>query len=194
MEAFFADRTVRAMVVSFSTWYGAVAGCSILLKRKPGAEGLSFLSATTCRGNEAKRRTEDFWLYYAIFWVLCFGVIIGGQMYAWFDRQHYIAVCGGLASPLLLQPFIYPALTGEDSTPWYERHCVRATLWIGIFSFIGNWWFTHYFYNVLEASYSMPAHDVNAVPWAMFLATHFYFTLYHALAAKVRAAYCLLRS
>ena len=67
-----------------------------------------------------------------------------------------------------------------------DRHCTRANVWIATFSFIGNWWFTHYFYNVLEASYSMPAHDVNAVPWAMFLATHFYFTLYHALAAKVR--------
>jgi cycloeucalenol cycloisomerase len=30
----------------------------------------------------------------------------------------------------------------------------------------------------------MPAHDVNGVPIAMFFATHFYFTLYHALAAK----------
>jgi len=39
----------------------------------------------------------------------------------------------------------------------------------------------------------MPAHDVNGVPIAMFLATHFYFTLYHVLAAQalraVRAKY-----
>jgi cycloeucalenol cycloisomerase len=30
----------------------------------------------------------------------------------------------------------------------------------------------------------MPAHDANAVPIAMFFATHFYFSLYHALASK----------
>ena len=69
-----------------------------------------------------------------------------------------------------------------------KRHSFKANVWIAIFSFIGNWWYTHYFYSVLEASYSMPGHDVNAVPIAMFLATHFYFTLYHALAAKALRA------
>ena len=35
-----------------------------------------------------------------------------------------------------------------------------------------------------QASYSMPAHDLNGVPAAMFPATHFYFSLYHVAAAK----------
>ena len=128
---------------------------------------MTVLDSMVCRGNDAKRLTEDWWLKYAVFWVLCFGAIIGGQMYAWFDRHHYFLVCGGLAAPLLVQPLVYPALTGEEAVAWHERHCTRATVWIAIFSFIGNWWFTHYFYNVLEATYTMPAHDVNAVPWAM---------------------------
>ena len=83
--------------------------------------------------------------------------------------------------------FLYRSIGG--CRPWMDRHCTRANVWIATFSFIGNWWFTHYFYNVLEATYTMPAHDVNAVPWAMFFATHFYFTLYHALASKVCASY-----
>jgi cycloeucalenol cycloisomerase len=39
--------------------------------------------------------------------------------------------------------------------------------------------YTHYFYSVLKASYSMPATRLNNVPIAMFFATHFYFSSYH---------------
>ena len=41
--------------------------------------------------------------------------------------------------------------------------------------------YTHYFYNVLKASYTMKSWDVNGVPIPMFFATHFYFTFYHTL-------------
>lgn len=195
----------------------------MLLQRKKGSERVSFLSAMACP-LEQKRATEAFWLKYAVVWVACFAVIIGGRMYAWFDRHHYMIVCGGLATPLLLQPFLAPGITGEASLPWNERHCVKATVWIAIFSIIGNYWYTHYFYSVLKASYSMPAFDLNGVtdrtlcqfthtirvacvahmhthmhnwfrcalcalvqvPLAMYFATHFYFTLYHALAGGFR--------
>ena len=44
-----------------------------------------------------------------------------------------------------------------------------------------SYWYTHYFYSVLGAAYTMPAHRVNGVPWCMFFATHFYFCFYHVL-------------
>eukprot|EP00618_Florenciella_parvula_P018547 CAMPEP_0119470948 /NCGR_PEP_ID=MMETSP1344-20130328/3629_1 /TAXON_ID=236787 /ORGANISM="Florenciella parvula, Strain CCMP2471" /LENGTH=433 /DNA_ID=CAMNT_0007503683 /DNA_START=20 /DNA_END=1321 /DNA_ORIENTATION=+ len=177
------DRTVQDMLVNFSTIFGAVSGLYIMLTRKPGGESLSWYSAMACT-RTTKRMTETWWLAYAVFWVLCFGLIIGGGLYKWFDKHHYMIVCGGLAAPLLLQPFIAPGITGEANVPVWSRYSVKATVWIAIFSFIGNWWYTHYFYSVLKASYSMPAHDLNAVPLAMYFATHFYFTLYHALAAQ----------
>jgi len=39
--------------------------------------------------------------------------------------------------------------------------------------------YTHYFYSVLKAEYTMPATRLNNVPIAMFFATHFYFSTYH---------------
>jgi cycloeucalenol cycloisomerase len=36
------------------------------------------------------------------------------------------------------------------------------------------------FYSVLKAKYTMPAHRLNNVPIALFFATHFYFSTYHA--------------
>jgi len=187
LTSFFADRTVRAMIGNFATIFSAVGGCGLLLTRKAESKSLGFLAATTC-SCAPKKATEDFWLGWAVCWVCSFGVIIGFGMYEWFDRWHYLLVCGGLVAPLILQPILWPGLTGEAKVPWHERHSFKANVWIAIFSFIGNWWYTHYFYSVLEASYSMPGHDVNAVPIAMFLATHFYFTLYHALAAKALRA------
>mmetsp|Transcript_9257 Transcript_9257/g.22751 ORF Transcript_9257/g.22751 Transcript_9257/m.22751 type:complete len:338 (-) Transcript_9257:56-1069(-) len=129
-----------------------------------------------------KRKWEVFSLQYGCIWITCFAVIIGGEMYAWFDRLHYMFVCGGLAAPLLLQPFLFPSVTGEHNLPWYERYSVKANIWIFIFGFIGNYWYTHYFYNVLEAHYTMPSWDLNGVPIPMYLATHFYFCFYHVLA------------
>ena len=42
--------------------------------------------------------------------------------------------------------------------------------------------YTHYFYCVLKARYTMPAWRLNDVPIAMYFATHFYFTSYHVFA------------
>ena len=75
---------------------------------------------------------------------------------------------------LLLQPLFFP--------PRAAGHALRAQLWIAIFGFIGNYWYTHYFYCVLRAKYTMPAWRLNDVPIAMYAATHFYFTSYHVLA------------
>lgn len=30
-------------------------------------------------------------------------------------------------------------------------------MWLAIYSHIGNYWYTHYFYTVLRAKYSMPS-------------------------------------
>eukprot|EP00468_Gymnochlora_sp_CCMP2014_P014603 CAMPEP_0167767910 /NCGR_PEP_ID=MMETSP0110_2-20121227/16336_1 /TAXON_ID=629695 /ORGANISM="Gymnochlora sp., Strain CCMP2014" /LENGTH=314 /DNA_ID=CAMNT_0007656449 /DNA_START=159 /DNA_END=1103 /DNA_ORIENTATION=- len=132
--------------------------------------------------NSYKRNWEKFCLSYGVVWITCFGVIIGGEMYAWFDREHYMVVCVGLASPLLLQPILFPSITGESEVPLLQRYSLKANVWIAIFSFIGNYWYTHYFYNVLEAHYTMPSWDLNGVPIPMFFATHFYFCFYHVLA------------
>ncbi len=131
--------------------------------------------------NPAKRATELWFLQYGVFWIVCFGIIIGGGLYEWFDRVHYMGVCVGLALPLLLQPLLAPELTSDEGTPFGERYSTKANAWIAIFSFIGNYWYTHYFYSVLRAQYTMRSWDINGVPIPMFFATHFYFTFYHTL-------------
>lgn len=37
----------------------------------------------------------------------------------------------------------------------------QANAWIAVFSFIGNYFWTHYFYSLLGAAYTFPAHQLN---------------------------------
>lgn len=137
--------------------------------------------------NLTKRKTELWFLKYAGVWISVFAVIVGSGCYERFSAETYLFVCGGLAAPLYLQPFAYPALTSEANLPLFKRHSFRANLWLAIFGFAGNYWYTHYFYSVLGAAYTMPSYRLNGVPIPMFFATHFYFCFYHALSN------CLLR-
>lgn len=160
-----------------------------------------------------------------------FGVIIALQLYESFDAATYFFVCGGLALPLWIQASLHFAacvstrglVTGTPRRAVLQavlalwgradaRHALRAQLWVAIFGFIGNYWYTHYFYSVLRARYTMPAWRLNDVPGAtaalqadnhraplllltrrlrcaepvaMYFATHFYFCSYHVFANLV---------
>jgi len=133
---------------------------------------------------------EVFCWYYTVVWIGLFGGIVVSECYEYFTAWSYIFVLGGLALPLLLQPIIYPQawpvkvddklLRNPDAQrPFANRYSTKATLYLLTYSFIGNYWYTHYFYSVLKAKYTMPAHRLNDIPIAMFLATHFYFCTYH---------------
>ena len=136
----------------------------------------------------SKRAYELFNLTYSVVWILSFGAIVVFQLYESFDEWAYLHVCGGLMLPYVLQPIVFPSASynsPDQNRPLLERYSFKANLWLLIYSFIGNYWYTHYFYSVLKAQYTMPAHRLNNVPIAMFLATHFYFSMYHGLSNAV---------
>lgn len=144
----------------------------------------------------SKRAYEQFTAAYTPVWIAIFGLVVVTRVYEHFTAWSYIQLCGGLALPFLLQPVLWPS-AGFDSPdaqrPLHKRYAFKANLWLAIYSFIGNYWYTHYFYSVLKAEYTMPAHRLNNVPIAMYMATHFYFSTYHffsnALLRKVVTTY-----
>ncbi|CAJ1387217.1 unnamed protein product [Effrenium voratum] len=163
------------MVPILSCLLAGVMGFGLLLQRspKPASQDLT-----------AKERCENWFLAYGVFWISCFAVIVGFGVYEHMAQWSYLIVCGGLAAPLLLQPVVCPWLTKEENLALQERYCTKANLWIAIYSFLGNYWGTHYFYCVLKAKYTLPflpAHQLNGVPICMYLATHFYFSALVAL-------------
>jgi cycloeucalenol cycloisomerase len=180
----------------------AVKMAAILGTLVAGIVGLSMLQtpATTSKTDEAvarektiflpdpnqsptKRAYEIFVAAYTPVWIGAFAVVVAFQLYEDFTPEMYIYFCGGLALPFLLQPIILPG-AGQNSPdakrPLLQRYAFKANVWLAVYSCIGNYWYTHYFYSVLQATYTMPnAIRINNVPIAMFLATHFYFSTYH---------------
>ena len=148
----------------------------------------------------SKYAYEVFVAVYTPVWIFLFGCIVVTQYYEQLTPVGYIIVCTVLALPFVLQPILLPGGIGskhqnenrrtspDQYRPLLERYAFKANVWIAIYSFIGNYWYTHYFYSVLQASYTMPnAIRLNNVPIQMYCATHFYFTTYHFFSN------CLLR-
>ena len=130
----------------------------------------------------SKRSYEMFVACYTPVWIAAFAAVVVFQLYEAFDASMYLKFCGGLALPLLLQPMFYPTAgsrSPDETRPLMERFAFKANIWIAVYSFIGNYFYTHYFYSVLKAEYTMPAHRLNNVPIALYFATHFYFSTYH---------------
>jgi cycloeucalenol cycloisomerase len=152
----------------------------------PNATKGSFLPCPTTE--PSKHAYEVYVLRYSMVWMTVFGVVVVSGVYERFDAWSYIYLCGGLALGFVLQPFLYHArmvgapqqVSPDVARPWYQRYSCKANVWIAVYSFIGNYWYTHYFYSVLHAAYTMPSiHRFNHVPIPMYLATHFYFSSYH---------------
>ena len=139
---------------------------------------------------------EMFALVYTPVWIALFGAVVVLQLYEDFTATSYNVFCGGLALPLILQPILLPSAgfkSPDQNRPLAQRYATKANVWLAVYAFIGNYWYTHYFYSVLKAEYTMPATRLNNVPIAMFFATHFYFSTYHvfsnALLRKVVTTY-----
>lgn len=136
--------------------------------------------------NQAKREFEIYALKYTAVWIGIFGLVVVTKVYEQFDSSSYMILCVSLSLPYLLQPIVYP-LPAEKNLPLHLRYSFKANVWIAIFSFIGNYWYTHYFYSVLQAFYDFPSLRLNNVPICLYFATHFYFVTYHSLSN------CILR-
>lgn len=91
----------------------------------------------------SKYAYEKFCAFYSPIWMAVFAMIVAFQLYESFTAATYNLVCLGCALPFLLQPIIFPSasLDSPDSRrPVFERYSTKANLWLGVYSFIGNYW------------------------------------------------------
>lgn len=131
----------------------------------------------------SKYAYEIYCAKYTIIWITIFAVTVVFRLYEHFTTaSHYNIFCGMLALPFFFQS---GGTSPDASRSFFSRYSTKANVWIATYSFIGNYWYTHYFYSILKASYTMPATRLNDVPIAMYFATHFYFSSYHVLSNSV---------
>lgn len=143
---------------------------SFLLKKAPETERRWLAELAP------KRQWEVFSLSYGLIWIAAMAYVVITKAYEQFGSNGYMAFLVSLSLPQLLFPLFV-----ELRVPLTQRFAFKANTWIAIFSYIGNYWYTHYFYTVLKARYSFPSFRLNNVPLCLYFATYFYFCFYHAL-------------
>lgn len=132
--------------------------------------------------NPAKRWTEIFFLLYSPVWITwCLCILVPFKLYDALDEWGYLAIGLFAALPCFFFPAFFTQSAADAAKPFTEKYWVKANVWIAIFSFIGNYYWTHYFYTLLGASYTFKAHRLNNVPITLYFMTHAYFCLYHSL-------------
>ncbi|XP_042492334.1 cycloeucalenol cycloisomerase isoform X1 [Macadamia integrifolia] len=145
------------------------------LKKVPASSSSSAWFAS----NPSKRWGEMFFLLYTPFWLtLCLGIVVPYKLYENFSELEYLLLGLTSAVPSFLIPILVVG-KADRSLCWKDCYWVKATIWIIIFSYVGNYFWTHYFFTVLGASYTFPSWRMNNVPHTTFLLTHVCFLFYH---------------
>jgi cycloeucalenol cycloisomerase len=106
--------------------------------------------------------------------------VFGSGMYRRCGRDEYLAISVGACVPGVVWPLVFPG-RADAGTPFAQRFWVKAAVWIAIFSFYGNYFWTHYFYSLLGAQYLFESYKLNDVPLVTYFCTYFYFTFYFSL-------------
>ncbi|KAG2259072.1 hypothetical protein Bca52824_078366 [Brassica carinata] len=133
--------------------------------------------------NPSKRWGELFFLFYTPFWLtLSLGVIVPYKLYETFTELEYLLAALVSAVPAFLIPMLVIGKSLISHPLLYQLRTLflpQANLWIIIFSYVGNYFLTHYFFQVLGASYTFPAWKMNNVPHSTFFMAHVCFLFYH---------------
>ena len=133
-------------------------------------------------------------LCYTPVWIGAMAFIVVRKWYEHFSPNDYILTGLCLSLPCILIPLALARRDpSERQTPIFGRYIIKANVFIAIVSYIGNHFYTHYFYNVLGMRYTGPLAegrgvDINRVPLSMYLMTHVYFMSYHILVTPLLRA------
>lgn len=167
----------QAIGAIFATSISVLAVTSLLLTKRKTTKRTK---AAGFAANGSKREGEAISLKLAVLWIGAVVVVILTQAYEHWGSASYMAFCAPCAALYVTVPYAFPG-PEDKKVSWKERYITKANVWIGIFSFIGNYWYTHYFYRVLKAKYTFEAYRLNDVPLCLYLMTHAYFMFYHSL-------------
>jgi len=128
--------------------------------------------------NESKRIGEQWFLTWSVIWISVFGVVVVTKVYEGWGDIGYMGIGLFVSAPCVLVPIFFPR--GRDVyLPWHERYATKFSVWVAVLGFVGNYFWTHYFFNLLGAKYTLPVTiKLNEIPVCLYLVTQAYFTTY----------------
>lgn len=131
--------------------------------------------------NPGKRAAQVLYLAYTPVWgAVCGVVMVGGLAARWGDAA-LLALGFGLWIALVALGFILRP-PEEREKPIHRSYHAKLSLFVAIFGFLGNWFGTRYFYEVLDMHYGFKTTLYwNDVPVFLYPLTAVYFTTYAVL-------------
>jgi cycloeucalenol cycloisomerase len=141
-----------------------------------------------------KAWAEKFFLLYSPVWMAQMGAVMAlGLSRGWGDLG-YLVQALLVAAPLV----VVPALLSPERAAgraWHQTAWLKLNLWIAVFAFVGNYFGSEYFFDVLGMIYRFPVRwnldsallgsGEQRVPIALYLLTQAYFMTYHVSAVVV---------
>ncbi|KYQ90318.1 Cycloeucalenol cycloisomerase [Tieghemostelium lacteum] len=133
----------------------------------------------------SKRWAEKFFLLYSPVWMTIFSLIVATETYKLFYDVEFFILGLVVSLPCVLYPLAFPC-DADKGKPLRDRYWVKANIWLALFGFVGNYFWTHYFFVLLEATYKFPVtFMLNEVPVFLYFVTHAYFVSYHAATTPI---------
>ncbi|MGJ8686176.1 MAG: hypothetical protein ACSHWQ_01765 [Spongiibacteraceae bacterium] len=141
--------------------------------------------------NPDKAWVEKLFLLYSPLWMASMGMMMfTGWDKSWGNTAllvHSVTI----ALPLLVLPMLLAKKYSD--VPWHKSYWLKINIYIFIFGFVGNYFGSEYFFDVLGMVYVYPNASSNLdsallgsgeqrVPLIMYFYTHAYFITYHASA------------
>jgi cycloeucalenol cycloisomerase len=139
-----------------------------------------------------KAWAERFFLLYSPIWIaLVAWALLSGAVLTW-DDPTYLAfglVCG--APPVLVPALLHRRVPALRGVPWHQSYWLKYNVWIFLFVFVGTYFLTHYFFDVLGMRYAFPTRWNGGaalvgrarpeIPLFMYPLTQAYFVTYHVV-------------
>jgi cycloeucalenol cycloisomerase len=152
-----------------------------------GADGARWFSA-----NPDKAWAEKFFLAYTPIWMAAFGFYQRSRIGDRFGDVGNLVVVLAIFTPVWLGPaLLYDARAA--GLRWFETYWFKFNVWIFIFSAIGSYFLSEYFFDVMGMVYNYPhlhwsfdsalvGSGKQVVPIIMYPSAHYFFVTYHTTA------------
>ena len=143
--------------------------------------------------NPDKAWGEKFFLLYSPVWMTAFGVYQRTRIGDRLGDLGNLLVTLAIFAPV----WVVPAMLHRPTTqPWYETYWFKFNVWILVYSAIGSYFLSEYFFDVLGMVYHYPhlhwtfdsallGSGRQVVPVIMYLHAHYFFLTYHTTAIVV---------
>ena len=89
---------------------------------------------------------------YTPLWIAAIAMVVAFRLYETFSGLGYTLFSVAVAAPAILFPLLFPPVKFRH-LPLSRRYSIQTNLWVGILSYIGNHFHTHYFYQVKSFSF-----------------------------------------